>query len=113
MDNTWRQHCRQTGQGTYPECRNDRGEDALTVHERVSVLSTLYELGPEEVKDAFWLGYVVGRIYRPAVECARTLAGGGSCARVSRQAERQAEARMACAPVATLLAGRPDLRPRE
>jgi hypothetical protein len=99
--------------GRYPECRNDRGEDALTVHERVSVLSTLYELGPEEVKDAFWLGYVVGRIYRPAVECARTLAGGGSCAPVSHQAERRAEARMACPPAATLLAGRPDLRPRE
>ena len=34
----------------------------------------------------------MGRIYRPAVECARTLAGGGSCAPVSRQVERQAEA---------------------
>jgi Patatin-like phospholipase len=91
----------------YPECRNDRGEDAWTVHGRVSVLRTLYELGPEEVKDAFWLGYVVGRVYRPAVECAHALAVGGSCAPVSRQAERQAEARMTCPPEATLLTGRP------
>src|SRR5262245_37265501 len=94
----------------YPECRNDEGEDALTVHGRVSVLSTLYELTPREAKDAFWLGYVVGHIYRPAVECARALAAGHSCPSPPRQAAREGDARMTCPTVGSLLAGRPSSR---
>jgi predicted acylesterase/phospholipase RssA len=87
----------------YSRCRNDRGEDALTVHGRVSVLSTLYELSPDEVRDAFWLGYTIGRIYRPAIECAQATVAGRACRRTSPISERESNATMTCPPVSHIL----------
>ena len=55
---------------------NDAAEE---VQKRVARLETLYELNARQVKEAFWLGYTVGQIYRPAIECAHQKAMGASC----------------------------------
>ena len=63
----------------YPACRGENGEDAGVIQKRVSALSTLYELDPREVRDAFWLGYAMASIYRPAIACAAARAAGRIC----------------------------------
>ena len=64
----------------YPSCRGEDGEDGRAIQRRVSALSTLYELEPKEVRDAFWLGYALATIYRPAIVCAGAIATGRTCA---------------------------------
>jgi hypothetical protein len=63
----------------YPSCRGEGDEDGRVIQRRVSALSTLYELAPREVRDAFWLGYALATIYRPAIVCAGAIATGRSC----------------------------------
>jgi hypothetical protein len=52
---------------------------AWQVQERVRKLSTLQELNPAEIQDAFWLGYTLGSIYGQAIECARRDIEGRPC----------------------------------
>lgn len=66
--------------GRYPSCRGQGDEDGRVIQRRVSALSTLYELDPKEVRDAFWLGYALATIYHPAIVCAGAIATGRSCA---------------------------------
>ena len=59
--------------------RIKRLEDSGVIQRRVSALSTLHELDPREVRDAFWLGYALAAIYRPAIACAAARAAGRTC----------------------------------
>jgi predicted acylesterase/phospholipase RssA len=63
----------------YPSCVGPNGEPAADVQTRVSALSTLYELNPAQVREAYWLGYALGQLYGQAIECARRELGGHSC----------------------------------
>ena len=63
----------------YPGCRGEGGEEGGTIQKRVSAFSTLYELDSREVRDAFWLGYALATIYRPAIVCAAARAEGRPC----------------------------------
>ncbi len=63
----------------FSQCAGPRKQSAAAVQERVSGFSTLYELGPDEVQDAFWLGYSLGQIYGQSIECARGALTGHPC----------------------------------
>jgi hypothetical protein len=63
------------------DCALTSGESAAQVQQSVTGLDTLAELAPRDVERAFWLGYVLGTLAGPAIECAhaRILGGGLEC----------------------------------
>ncbi len=61
-------------------CAGPAGGSPATTRARVSGFSTLRELTPLEVREAFWLGYTLGDAYRVAMECARSQITGEVCA---------------------------------
>jgi len=61
-------------------CPGPSGEPPATVRAKVSGFSTLRELTPLEVREAFWLGYTLGDAYGVAMECARSQITGVMCA---------------------------------
>jgi predicted acylesterase/phospholipase RssA len=63
----------------FKACVGPEGKRAAAVQARVSGFSTLYELTADEVREAFWLGYALGRIYGQSIECARRQLNGQSC----------------------------------
>jgi len=74
---------RETGDLLAPrgDCALMPGESAAQVQQSVSGLDTLAELAPHDVERAFWLGYVLGTLAGPALECAqvRIRSGGLEC----------------------------------
>ena len=63
----------------YPGCTGEGGEAGPAIQKRVSAFSTLHELDAREVRDAFWLGYALAAVYRPAIACAAAKAAGRTC----------------------------------
>jgi len=63
----------------YPQCIGPSGEGAAELQRRVSAIATLDELGPRAAQDAFWIGYTLGQVYGPAIECARRKVAGRPC----------------------------------
>jgi hypothetical protein len=63
----------------YSLCAGPSNSAASDVQERVRSLSSLEELTPVEIEDAFWLGYTLGNIYGQAIECARRDIEGSPC----------------------------------
>ena len=70
----------------YRNCKIDEFESGEAVQKRVAGFATLYELSSRQVEEAFWLGRVIGEIYGPAIECARTKAIGEQCNKDDSQA---------------------------
>lgn len=62
----------------YPTCAFSKTGPAAAIQKDVAGYRTLNELDSEEVYRAYWLGFVLGRIYRPAIECARAKASDPS-----------------------------------
>ena len=74
----------------YSSCTyNDKGDTLATIHRTVAGYGTLKELKPGEVVKAYWLGYVMGTIYWPAIDCARELArtGGDGCPQAAQSSD--------------------------
>jgi predicted acylesterase/phospholipase RssA len=55
-------------------CVLNANETGPFVQKYVGSLRTLDELQPWQVVRTYWLGYVLGKVYAPAIECARTKA---------------------------------------
>jgi predicted acylesterase/phospholipase RssA len=55
-------------------CVLNAQETAAEVQKYVASFRTLDELQPWQVVRAYWLGYVLGKVYAPAIECAWTKA---------------------------------------
>jgi hypothetical protein len=58
------------GSASYSSCRF-QGVPIAAVQREVGGFSTLRELERAEVEKAFWLGFALGEIYWPAIDCAR------------------------------------------
>jgi predicted acylesterase/phospholipase RssA len=63
----------------HPSCKYENSIDAIVVQETVRKLSSLKELSPEQVKKTFWLGYAMGEIYWPDINCALKGLDGETC----------------------------------
>ena len=98
----------------YPGCVFTDGpkQSAAAIQRTVRNFSTLAELGPLEVRQAFWLGYTIGTLYAPAIDCARIRAAGGRCPATTLAAEVQQGASMTC-PSYSDLVRRDAARPGE
>ena len=89
----------------YPGCVFTDGakQSAAAIQRAVRNFSTLAELGPLEVRQAFWLGYVIGTAYAPAIECARIRAAGRQCPETALAAEGARDAAATCPSYAELV----------
>jgi hypothetical protein len=60
-------------------CTTPWGDTTAEVQQRVSNVPTLNELGPRQVHEAFWLGYMLGSMYGQAIVCAKRDLEGNAC----------------------------------
>jgi predicted acylesterase/phospholipase RssA len=68
----------------FSDCLGPGGKKATDVFAEVAAFSTLNELGPQQARQAFWLGYILGGLYGEAIECARLDLDGKPCTRSPR-----------------------------
>ncbi len=82
----------------YPRClfADKETETAAEIQHKVRGFTTLSELSPTQVRQAFWLGYVIGTVYKPAIDCAKIRIAGGTCPLTTLEEELLRDTTITC-----------------